>query len=103
MKGINKNLDILDNGVIIPFRKNKDMLVGDMNEKAWEIFSAIFEEAKKEDRLDKYSEKLDKEFFSMKVNTIILDSRQLGLKVSANSLYGFSRCPSKRQIFPYRR
>ena len=89
MKGINKNLDILDNGVIIPFRKNKDMLVGDMNEKAWEIFSAIFEEAKKEDRLDKYSEKLDKEFFSMKVNTIILDSRQLGLKVSANSLYGF--------------
>ena len=89
MKIINKNLDILDNGVIIPFRKNKDMLLGDMDEEAWKIFSSIFEEATKEDRLDEYSEKLDKEFFSMKVNTIILDSRQLGLKVSANSLYGF--------------
>jgi len=89
MKGINKKLDIIDNGIIIPFRENQDMLVGDMNDKAWEIFSAIFEEAKKEDRLDKYSDKLNKEFFSMKVNTIILDSRQLGLKVSANSLYGF--------------
>ena len=89
MKVINKKLDILDNGIIIPFRDNPDMLVGDMNEKALEIFCDIFKEATKEEKLSKYSDKLNKEFFSMKVNTIILDSRQLGLKVSANSLYGF--------------
>lgn len=89
MKSINKKLDIIDNNIIIPFRENEDMLVGDINDKAWEIFSSIFTDAKREDKMVKYNDKLKKEFFSMKVNTIILDSRQLGLKVSANSLYGF--------------
>ena len=89
MKGINKKLDILDNDVIIPFRSNKDMLVEDMSERAWDIFSAIFPMAEKKHKLSLYKDLLNKEFFSMKVNSIILDSRQLGLKVSANSLYGF--------------
>ena len=89
MKSINKKIDIIDKGLLANYNKNKEMKVSEMSDGAWDIFSKFFPEATKEDNLSKYDEKLNKEFFNMKVNTIILDSRQLGLKVSANSLYGF--------------
>lgn len=89
MKVINKNLDLLDNHVLIPFRSNREMKVKDIDPKCMKIFMKVIPEALEDDKLSLYEEKLNKEFFSMKVNTIILDSRQLGLKVSANSLYGF--------------
>ena len=89
MKVINKNLDLLDNYVLIPFRSNREMKVKDIDPKCMKIFMKVIPEALEDDKLSLHEEKLNKEFFSMKVNTIILDSRQLGLKVSANSLYGF--------------
>jgi DNA polymerase elongation subunit (family B) len=89
MKTINKTLDILDEGVLIPYRNNKNLKICDLEEKARNKFLEIFPDAKPEQDLSFYEENLNKEFFSLKVNTIILDSRQLGLKVSANSLYGF--------------
>ena len=90
MKAINKEVDIIDKNILIPYRENKNMEIGDIeNEKALKIFKRIFPQASPGERLDIYSDLLNKEFFSMKVNSIIFDSRQLGLKVSANSLYGF--------------
>jgi hypothetical protein len=59
------------------------------DKKTLELFLKIIPSSNIDDNLSKYEEKITEEFFSMKVNTIIFDSRQLGLKVSANSLYGF--------------
>ena len=89
MKLVNKNIDLLDTGVLIPYRQNSQMKIGDISDKAKKIFTDIFPDATDDQLLDTYKENLNKEFFSMKVNSVILDSRQLGLKVSANSLYGF--------------
>ena len=91
MKGINKRVDTVDVGILEPYRKNKDIKVKDIVcKKAKAIFKEYFPDSKDEDSLRDYDEKLNKEFFSMKVNSGILDSRQLGLKISANSLYGFT-------------
>lgn len=89
MKGINKKIDILDKGLIAKYNDNKDMLLSEMDEKAWHLFAQLFPTAQKGEKVSNYHEKINKEFFSMKVNSVILDSRQLGLKVSANSMYGF--------------
>lgn len=89
MKLNNKKIDLLDTGVLIPFRENKKLRVCDLEEKAKKIFKEIIPQAEDFQFLVDYQELLNKEFFSMKVNSVILDSRQLGLKVSANSLYGF--------------
>ncbi len=92
LKLANTNLDLINNNILIPFRKNKDMKVCDIKDKkTLELFLKIIPSSNIDDNLSKYEEKITEEFFSMKVNTIIFDSRQLGLKVSANSLYGFFR------------
>ena len=91
MKGINKRVNIVDNGILQPYRKDDSIKVKDIKSKeALDIFKEFFPDCKEGDNLKDYNEKLNKEFFSMKVNSGILDSRQLGLKVSANSLYGFT-------------
>ena len=90
LKAINKDVDLIDKNILIPYRGNNNMTIGEINNgKALEIFKKIFPKASPSEKLDIYSDLLNKEFFSMKVNSIVLDSRQLGLKVSANSLYGF--------------
>lgn len=89
LKQINKIMDKIDTNIIKKYKQNNDMKVKDIDEESKKIFSNIFPDFKEDDRLSDYHEKLNTEFFSMKVKHIILDSRQLGLKISANSLYGF--------------
>ena len=89
MKAINKKLEALDEGIIIPYRTNENMLFSQASDKSWQIITSIFTDVSKEEKISDYIDKLNHEFFSMKINSVILDSRQLGLKVSANSLYGF--------------
>ena len=87
---IDKQVDIIDEHILKLYNHNKNMKVSDIkNQKARDIFNGFFKDCKEDDLLNIYHENLNKEFFSMKVNSNILDSRQLGLKVSANSLYGF--------------
>lgn len=90
MKGINKQVDTIDKNILTPLRKDEAMKVGDIKDKkAKELFFSVFKSAKDDDDLITYKDLMNEKFFSLKVNSNILDSRQLGLKVSANSLYGF--------------
>ena len=90
MKAINKQVDIINEHILLPYKKNNNMKISDIkDEKAKKIFTNFFPNVSEDDSLENYQEYLNKEFFSMKVNSSILDSRQLGLKISANSLYGF--------------
>jgi len=90
MKAINKQVDIIDDHILSLYRENQDIRIGDIkNQKARDIFNKFFPDCQDDQSLKLYHDNLNKEFFSMKVNSSILDSRQLGLKVSANSLYGF--------------
>jgi len=89
-KIIDKQVDIIDKYILALYKEKEDSLVSDIkNDKAKELFKVFFD-CKEEDRLGKYIEGLTKKFFAMKVNSDILDSRQLSLKVSANSMYGFT-------------
>ena len=89
MKKVIKKMDLIDDNISIPMRNNPDMLVGNLNEKGKEIFLEMFPGALDEQPLSHFKEAVDKEFFTFKVKETMLNSRQLGLKVSANSIYGF--------------
>ena len=89
-KTIDKQVKCIDEHILSVYRKNKHLKFNEINnKKAKEIFLKFFPQVKADEELHNYIDGISKEFFSMKVNSSILDSRQLGLKVSANSLYGF--------------
>lgn len=118
MKKINNVVDLLDEHILKPYAEGLIKTIGDINcakmkekylednknEDPDEIKPERLDKAKKEflsiissvakniddgDMLEKYHQLLNKEFFAMKVQAGIFDAQQLGLKVSANSLYGF--------------
>jgi DNA polymerase elongation subunit (family B) len=114
MKKINKIVDLIDEHILKPYNEGLIKKISDINcnqmkekylednkdedpdeikperlDKAKEEFLSIIKEAKENHLLSEYYQHLSKEFFAMKVQAGIYDAQQLGLKVSANSLYGF--------------
>jgi len=89
-KIIDKEIEIIDKYILGPYKNNSEIKIEDITDKnAIKIIAKFFKESKNHEKIFKYIEGLNEKFFSLKVNSNILDSRQLGLKVSANSLYGF--------------
>lgn len=91
MKQINSTLDLLDNNILIPLRSNNDLKFEDIENKAVveHVRKYITAEITDESYVRDFKDIIEKEFFSKKVDHTMYDARQLGLKVSANSIYGF--------------
>lgn len=93
MKGVNKTIDLVDEQLMSKIRHGQISKVGEVENKDvlnWldKIMGAGF--SKRTDTLfSDCMETLKKEFASMQVMSTFLDARQKGLKICANSLYGF--------------
>jgi len=85
MKKAFKTMEEIDDNVLIPYRDNPEMDVDDLSEKGRAIVRKFSTKTKLKDVIDE----VKKEFFNHKVGETMFNSRQLGLKVSANSIYGF--------------
>ena len=90
MKNCNTNLDLLDNYVLSKLNTDKEFTFGNIEKKeAKDLVKKILPSVEENTPLLQYKDSIDKEFFSWKVDHTMYNARQLGLKVSANSLYGF--------------
>lgn len=87
MKKSTKMMEVFDDNILIPYRENKDIRIEDLNEKGQAVMKEYF--CVESGFIKDYYEKISKEFFGFKVRESMFNSRQLGLKVSANSIPGF--------------
>lgn len=91
MKNINKNLDLLDTHVLGKLNSNEDFTFGEIeNKEALDLVKKIIPCLEMTGKILPHKEAIEKEFFSQKVDHTMYNARQLGLKVSANSIYGFT-------------
>ena len=89
-KNIGKLITAIDNELWIPLKSNKNMKFEDIkNPEVLKKLESLIPDLDLCSKIMDYHSVIEKEFFSMKVTETLYDSRQLGLKVSANSLYGF--------------
>lgn len=80
-------MEQIDDNILIPHRENKGITIEELSDKGKELIKKITDI--ETGKLSDIKELVDKEFFSYKVRETMFNSRQLGLKVSANSIYGF--------------
>jgi len=80
-------MEQIDDNILIPHRENQDITIEELSDKGRELIKKITD--RESGKLSDIKELVDKEFFSYKVRETMFNSRQLGLKVSANSIYGF--------------
>lgn len=89
MKAVSKQMAAMDDHVLIPYRNNNDLMIKNLDEKGIEIVKKCCNGCDVNDMISEHIDALEEAFFALKVKETMLNSRQLGLKVSANSLYGF--------------
>ena len=87
MKKAFKMMETIDDSILIPYRENNDISVEELNDKGREIVNRVA--GLKNGKLVDAMPEIDTAFVSYKVKETMFNSRQLGLKVSANSIYGF--------------
>jgi DNA polymerase delta subunit 1 len=87
MKKATKMMEVFDDNLLVPYRENTDIKIEDLNDKGRELMKSYFNV--EIGNVKEYLERINQEFFSYKVKETMYNSRQLGLKVSANSIYGF--------------
>lgn len=91
MKGNNAFIDMLDKELFTPMREDETFTLASVkNEEAKKFVLKHFKDAQDDFVLSKGSKVLVKDYTSnVQVMSNFLDARQKGLKVCANSLYGF--------------
>lgn len=89
MKKIVKQMDAMDDNVLSILRNNENVKLKDLNNEGKEIVKSYYENLNDDSDISEFKKDLEDKFFALKVKETMLDSRQLGLKVSANSMYGF--------------
>ncbi len=87
MKKATKMMEAFDDNILIPYRENNDINVEDLSDRGQELMKEYF--SIENGPVKDHNENINKEFFGFKVKETMFNSRQLGLKVSANSIYGF--------------
>lgn len=91
MKRVNKAMDSLDEYVLSVFKKDENTTFGDVTDSSSrELVKKYCPSITDETKLDDFRKTLEEAFFSLKVDYTMFNARQLGLKVSANSIYGFT-------------
>ena len=87
MKKAFKAMEAIDDNILIPYRENGELMIEELSEKGKELVKQFLDIDS--GNLKEHMDVINKEFFSYKVKETMFNSRQLGLKVSANSIYGF--------------
>lgn len=87
MKKATKMMEAFDDHILIPYRENNELAIEDLSNEGKELMKENFNVTS--GLVKQYNDIIDKEFFGYKVKETMFNSRQLGLKVSANSIYGF--------------
>ena len=91
MKRVNKAMDSLDEYVFGVFKKDENTNFGEVSDThAREIVKQYCPSITDDTKLVDFKKTLEEAFFSLKVDYTMFNARQLGLKVSANSIYGFT-------------
>ena len=91
MKRVNKAMDSMDEYILSVFKKDEDTRFGHVTDDyAREIVKQYCPSITDETKLVDFRKTLEEAFFSLKVDYTMFNARQLGLKVSANSIYGFT-------------
>lgn len=91
MKRVNKAMDSMDEYILSVFKKDEDTRFGQVTDDyAREIVKQYCPSITDETKLVDFRKTLEEAFFSLKVDYTMFNARQLGLKVSANSIYGFT-------------
>ena len=90
MKNISKKIESFDEGILKKVKEDKNMTFDQIKDQGViKILKEMFPDLDMNSKIQDYIEVIEKEFNSDKVTYILYNSRQLALKVSANSLYGF--------------
>ena len=90
MKEANRFVDAIDSHILTPQREKNSLTFGEItNKHALAVIKKLVPEAKPNDPIEPYLAVFEKEFFSHKTDGVKFNAKQLGLKVSANSIYGF--------------
>ena len=91
MKRVNKAMDSMDEYILSVYKKDEDTRFGQVTDDyAREIVKQYCPSITDETKLVDFKKTLEEAFFSLKVDYTMFNARQLGLKVSANSIYGFT-------------
>ena len=91
MKRVNKAVDSLDEYVLSVFKKDEDTRFGQITDThSRELVKKYCPSITDETKIVDFKKTLEEAFFSLKVDYTMFNARQLGLKVSANSIYGFT-------------
>lgn len=87
MKKASKMMEAIDDHLMAPYRENNEIRVDQLSARGVELVKQFCGDTngKVGDRMKTVND----QFFTYKVQETMFNSRQLGLKVSANSLYGF--------------
>jgi DNA polymerase elongation subunit (family B)/dihydrofolate reductase len=91
MKRVNKAMDSLDEYVLSVYKKDENTTFGCVTDThSRELIKQYCPSITNETKLVDFKKTLEEAFFSLKVDYTMFNARQLGLKVSANSIYGFT-------------
>ena len=91
MKRVNKAMDSMDEYILSVFKKDETTTFGQVtDDHARGIVKQYCPSITDETKLVDFRKTLEEAFFSLKVDYTMFNARQLGLKVSANSIYGFT-------------
>ena len=91
MKRVNKAMDSMDEYILSVFKKDENTTFGQVtDDHARGIVKQYCPSITDETKLVDFKKTLEEAFFSLKVDYTMFNARQLGLKVSANSIYGFT-------------
>ena len=87
MKKASKMMEEIDDHLMIPYRENNEIRVDELSERGVELVRQFCGDT--DGKVGYRMKTVNDQFFTYKVQETMFNSRQLGLKVSANSLYGF--------------
>ena len=87
MKKANTKLELIDENIFVPHRENSSLEVSDLNETGKRLIDEMLNV--KDGKITDLLPLINDKFFGHKVQEAMFNSRQLGLKVSSNSMYGF--------------
>ena len=89
MKQNNKLVDSIDEKALKLYRENHEIVFDDIKDENVRSYLLKITQGSSQDLVKNHYHKIQKHFFELQTRSDFYDARQKGLKISANSLYGF--------------